>query len=277
MTTPADATVVDKHGAAPPSGSVVAALILALVAQAAPLFAQHPHNIPDFCATPTISSVASGPWSSPATWSPARLPGPDDAVRIASGTTVTYDVSSDASLACLGVHGTLSFRTDTSTRLTAGTVIVEMSGELRIGTEGAPVNAAVIAELVIADRALDLPSDPLQFGTGLIVLGRIRTHGAVRNPTFVRTAVEPRAGQTTLTLAQSAAGWRMGDRLVLPDTRQLKADERFANLSTQFEELTIAAIAGTQITLNRALTYDHDGARTSAASCLTSRTSRGTS
>jgi len=37
---------------------------------------------------------------------------------------------------------------------------------------------------------------------------------------------EPLAGQTTLTLEQPVTGWSAGDHLVIPDTRQLRADQR---------------------------------------------------
>jgi hypothetical protein len=51
-----------------------------------------PHDqIPDFCATPSIASVASGSWNSPSTWSPARVPSTNDAVRISAGTVVALD------------------------------------------------------------------------------------------------------------------------------------------------------------------------------------------
>src|SRR5690606_17624919 len=55
-----------------------------------------PHGIPAFCAQPDVTTVASGAWSSGATWSTGRMPAAGDAVRIAAGHTVTYDVVSDA-------------------------------------------------------------------------------------------------------------------------------------------------------------------------------------
>ena len=35
-----------------------------------------------------------------------------------------------------------------------------------------------------------------------------------------RHAAEPRAGDTTLTLAHAVTGWQPGDKLVLPDSNQ---------------------------------------------------------
>ena len=237
----------------------------ALACVAAEARAQHhgllPHGIPDFCAAPTISTVASGAWTNPAIWSPARVPAADDVVAVSLGTSVAYGVVSDASIACLGIHGTLTFQTGVNTRLKAGTIMVMDGGALEIGTQATPVNASVTAEIVIANRPLNAAVDPEQFGTGLLAFGRVTMHGAVVSPTFVRLGAEPRTGQTTVTLSGSLTGWRVGDRIVLPDTRQLKADERFANLQPQFEEFTISQIAGNVLTLNRPLTWDHLGAR----------------
>jgi hypothetical protein len=242
--------------------------LLACLAVSSAASAQHdghlPHNIPDFCAAPTIRSVASGSWSSPATWSPARVPASGDVVAVSQADTVTYDASSDAAIACAGVHGALTFRTDVNTRLTVGTLMVMAGGALEVGTSAAPVTPQVVAEIVIADRALTLATDPEQFGTGLLAFGRVTMHGAAITPTFTRVAVEPRAGQTSITLEEEVSGWRVGDRIVLPDTRQLRADERFSNLRTQIEELAIAGISGRQVTLNRSLIWDHAGARDAA-------------
>src|SRR6266850_97650 len=70
-----------------------------------------PHNIPDFCAAATIRSVGSGPWSNPAIWSPARVPGPSDVVNVDAGTDVSYDIASSTTIPCLAVNGRLAFRT----------------------------------------------------------------------------------------------------------------------------------------------------------------------
>jgi hypothetical protein len=252
-------------------GRLVAAPV-ALLLLPAPLFAQvHDHsgplpdNIPDFCATPTISSVRSGNWSDPATWSAGRVPAAGDVVDIAAATDVSYGVVSDASVGCLAVNGRLAFRTDISTRLTVGTMIVMPGGELNVGTADNPVSAAVTAEIVIANQPINLTTDPEQYGTGLLGFGVVRMHGAPRTRTWVRLAQEPRAGQTTLTLSEPVSGWRAGDRLILPDTRHLKWNEvsNWMRISAQREELTVQSISadGRAVTLGQALRFDHLGAR----------------
>jgi hypothetical protein len=119
----------------------------------------------------------------------------------------------------VGVEGALRFRSDIDTRLRVGTLLVKPSGELTVGTAGSPIASSASAEIVIANQPLNTTIDPSQFGTGLIGLGKVTMHGSAKTPTFTRIASEPRTGQTTLTLAGPVSGWRVGDRLVLPDTR----------------------------------------------------------
>ncbi|MCI0641905.1 MAG: PKD domain-containing protein [Gemmataceae bacterium] len=221
-------------------------------------------KIPNFGANPTIVSLHSGNWSDPATWG-GRLPGAGDIVSIASTFTVTYDVVSDAALNTVVVQagGKLIFRTDVSTRLTVVNFLVLEGGELTIGTEANPVAANVKAEVVFANIPLNTALDPSQYGNGLIALGEVTMHGAVKSDTFVRLAVEPKVGDTTLTLSEPVTGWRVGDRLVLPDTRHLIGGERWSQYTPQWEVLTIQAISadGRTLTLSSPLSFDHIGAR----------------
>ena len=133
-----------------------------------PVYGQHhsssglPHNIPDFCATPTIRSVANGLWSSPSTWSLGRVPAAGDVVAVAAGHSVTYDVVSDASLRCLSAVGQLTFRTNANTRVKTAMLMVMAGGQVTIGQSGAPVQPAYRAEVIIANVPLDTATDPEQ-------------------------------------------------------------------------------------------------------------------
>jgi hypothetical protein len=247
------------------------ACLLGLVAQAPGAAAQisTPHDtIPDFCAGPTIQSVGSGRWSSASTWSPARVPGAGDKVRVAAGTTVTFDVTQGAALSCVGIHGALQFDPGVSTRLWAGNVLVYAGGRLQVGTAGQPIPAARTAEIVIANRALDASADPGQYGTAFLAWGEVTIHGAPLQPTFARLAQEPRAGHTALVLAAPAAGWKAGDRVVLPDTRHMRWNEvtNWAPTAPQWEERTVQGVSsdGRTVTLTTALQFDHLGARDAA-------------
>jgi hypothetical protein len=224
-----------------------------------------PHDhVPNFAANPTIRSATDGAWSSASTWTPARLPQPGDVVSI--GHAVVYDTTDgDADIIGIEAGGSLRFSHDQNTRLRVGTLLVLPEGTLEIGTASRPVDASVTAEIVIKDQAINAATDPDQYGTGLLAVdGTVTLHGAVKTPTFVRTAREPRAGDTTISLAQPVVGWQPGDRILLPDTRQVPADHWFdPHYALHVEERAVMGIAGDgrTIALSSPLAFDHRGAR----------------
>jgi hypothetical protein len=236
-----------------------------------------PENIPDFSqdtSRPSVQSIASGSWSSASTWQGGQIPTANHVVKILAGHTVTINDTSAVAYT-IAVDGKLAFATTVNTRLRvtnlqimAGEMGMGTPGVLEIGTAATPVAATVTAELVIANSPLGgSVSDPEQYGTGLMVFGRMTAHGTLRTPTFLRLAAEPRAGNTTLALSEAVSGWRPGDRLVLPDTRHIKESETtgggWINAVNQWEERTVQSISadGRTITLTSALQFDHLGAR----------------
>lgn len=220
-----------------------------------------PQGVPYFCASPSVTSVASGLWSDPRTWSTGKVPAANGKVKIAAGHDVTYNVVSDVKLDCIEVDGRLRFDTNANTRLTVGNLMVTERAHLEIGTEATPVAPNVSAEVIIADRPIDKTIDPAQIGTGIEGLGKITMHGAVKTPTFARSAREPLAGDATLVFDQPVHGWKTGDRIVIPDTRQLRGNQRGVSYQPQDEKLQVASISGNQVTLAAPLRYDHKGAR----------------
>ncbi|MGH9204184.1 MAG: G8 domain-containing protein, partial [Vicinamibacterales bacterium] len=249
------------------------------VGVSAPAFGALPHNIPDFSADasrPTVRSVQSGNWSTGSTWSTGQVPTLNHVVHVDPGHTVTVD-NTAAVAYTIAVHGTLRFNPSVNTRLKVTNLMVmgdhgmpsmATVGYLEVGTAANPIAANVTAEILIANTPTGGGvADPEQFGTGILNFGKMRMHGSAMDPTWLRLAGEPRAGHTTLTLSQPVAGWRVGDRLVLPDTRYIKWNETgsgvWTNLQNQWEERTIQSISADNrtVTLTSALQFDHLGAR----------------
>jgi uncharacterized repeat protein (TIGR01451 family) len=260
-TYPVKLTVTDKDG-----GSTTATAT-ATVATPGSFIVTQFEKIPNFGANPTITAAKSGNWSDATTWSLGRLPAAGDVVSIGANTVVTYDLVSDVQVKTVAIQagGSLQFRTDVNTRLTVINLLVMPGGLLQIGTAANPVPAGVKAEVVFADVPLDLVNDPLQYGNGLIALGKVTMYGAIKNQTFVKLATEPKAGDTTLTLSAPVSGWQVGDRIVLPDTRELYSATRpdTGTYVSQSEMVQVVAISadGLTVTLNQALQYSHLGAR----------------
>ena len=218
-----------------------------------------PGGVPDFCPNPNALSVANGNWSDPSTWSSKRVPAASDRVVIAHA--VFYDVMSDTTIACIDVRGHLAFRTNTNTRLKTNNIMVQDSGYLEIGSVSNPIRAGVTAEVIIADQKIDRKIDPAELGAGIESLGKITMHGAAKLPAFIRLQEDAVAGQTALVTELAVTSWQAGDQIAIPDTRQLRDNERGDNYQPQDERLEIAAVNGNQITLTTPLKFAHKGAR----------------
>ncbi len=256
----ATVSVLDKNGA---TASAITTVNIAGLGPASSYIVTPYDNIPNFGANPTIVSVQSGSWSNPATWSLDRVPTTGDVVSILAGTTVSYDTVSSVALTTVAIQngGELNFRTDISTQLTVSNLLVMPGGTLQIGTAANPVSSSVTAQIVFPDVPLNLAIDPEQYGNGLIGLGTVTIYGQAKT-SFVPLAVAPQAGDTTLTLAQPVNGWQVGDKLDLPDSRQLDTANTGSAYVNEMETVQIAAISanGTVITLAAPLLYAHPGA-----------------
>lgn len=223
-------------------------------------------RIPDFCGTPTITSARTGNWIDTGTWNLNRVPTTTDVVQIAAGHTVTFNAAALASVDCLGIHGRFVMDTTANRSIKAANYLVYSDGEFQAGTAASPVPSTVNIDIAIANKALDTTNDgngvfdPSQYGTAFLSLGKVTMHGAAKNPTFVRLASSPRAGNTTFALAQAVNGWQVGDQLVLPDSRQEPTEDGDGRLSyRQLEVRTLQSISADNqtITFSPALTFNH--------------------
>ena len=213
----------------------------------------------------THVAVKNGSWFDPSTWANGQVPGDDAKVHIPQGVTVTYDGQSNASLFTVRVDGELDFATHQDTHMVVDTMVVTPTGHLTIGTLADPVDAGVQAVITIADNGpIDVNWDPMLLSRGLVSHGQVDICGAEKE-NFVRLAVDPMAGDTTLVLDAPPTGWQVGDSLVLTGTHYGHTTSTWEtdNTRTEDEELIITAINGNTITVDRPLQYDHEGADSS--------------
>ena len=194
----------------------------------------------------------SGPWSAPATWGGA-VPGNAARVYIPTGRAVVYDVVSNANVFTIRVDGLLRFATDRNTQLRVDTLVVTPTGMFEAG----PIPANFTTRVVFPAAApIDRVWDPLLLSRGLLVHGSVRIHGAPKTA-FVPLAAGVAAGAQQITLAQTAAGWRVGDSVLLTATRFRGRGLNNSYRGTEDEMRVVQAISGSVLTLDRPLTYDH--------------------
>ena len=183
-------------------------------------------------------------WSDPASWPNRKVPVAGDKVIIARDKHVLLDVSPPA-LGGLSIDGKLTFAGNTDLELT--TEWVMLHGELEIGTQARPHTRKATITLTNT-----VPGEDVMAGMGdrgiMISGGTLNLHGD-RTHTWTKLASTANAGATSIQVL-NAAGWRVGDEIVLASTDY---DPR------QAERRTIAAISGNKITLDRALQYMHFG------------------
>lgn len=210
-----------------------------------------PMGIPDFAANPTIVAVRDGDWSYPDTWDQNRVPGPTDIVKVCGhGVTLNSD-GICLSIGVCGFNGSLTI--GSSGNLFARDVLIKEEGP-------GLLNLLNGSRITVRNLPLDA-SDTARWGGGVIVCGAIHASGTSKTP-FVRSSVSPRAGQSTLTLSQEPEGWLVGDRLVIPDTKQWDVNSVLGNKVVMRDECpTIASIAGNVVTLATPLQWDHLAAK----------------
>ena len=188
-------------------------------------------------------------WSDAATWPDRRCPAAGDKVTIAAGKDVVLDVSPPA-LHGLTIDGKLSFANNRDLELTTEWIMVH--GELEIGTEKAPHTRKATITFTNNIKDEDISgtggaNDRVDRGI-MLMGGTLNLHGD-RTNAWTKLSSTANAGSTSIQVL-NAAGWRVGDEIVLAST---DFDPR------QAERRTIAAISGNTITLDKKLDYMHFG------------------
>src|ERR1700735_4500915 len=198
---------------------------------------------------PAATAAKATNWSDPATWPNRKVPVAGDKVTIDAGKEVVLDVNTPP-LNGLTINGKLSFANNKDVELT--TEWIMLHGELEIGKEKAPHTRK--ATITLTDNVKDEDISGVGGTTdrvdrGIMLMGgTLNLHGD-RTNSWTKLASTANAGATSIQVL-NAAGWRVGDEIVLAST---DFDPR------QAERRTIAAISGNKITLDKKLDYMHFG------------------
>lgn len=200
---------------------------------------QHAHlaaNIPNFCETPTVSSIADGDWMDPAIWSTGVVPGADDVVMVDHMVMICDDC--DAVCMSLGVMMKLTIEGG----LRVKDLLVYATGTLTL-KDG--------CEIIIRDIPTDPTLDPEQFGTGVLVLGTLTANGQIKAP-FVSATATIAKGESVVSITGDTTNWNAGDLLVVADSDQLNHDSS--------EPVILAAAGAGSVAFNVPVAFEHSAA-----------------
>ncbi len=234
--------------------------------------------------TELYRSAQSGPWSNPATWEQGQAPAAQAKVQIREGHTVTYDLAKGPVIRFIHVAGTLTFARDRDTRLDVCLIKIQAGAmatdegfhcdahvpdfpqgavrpALLVGTPEAPMPAEHTARICLTN----LPgpySDSLP--AILCCGGRMDFHGAPLSHSWVKLGADAGKGAATVMLAEAVTGWKAGDKVVITATHSERGTggtrrPGARSVTRKTEERFIKEVQGQTLTLDRPLTYDHQG------------------
>src|SRR6202161_1360121 len=195
------------------------------------------------------STASAKRWSDPATWPDKKVPAKDAVVTIDRDMNVVLDVS-PPELHGIQLNGKLSFADNKDLELTTEWIMVH--GELEIGTEARPHTRKATITLTDNVKGEDISGvggTTDRVDRGIMLMGGTRNLHGDRTNSWTKLSGTANAGATSIQVL-NAAGWRVGDEIVLASTDY---DPR------QAERRNIAAISGNTITLDKKLDYMHFG------------------
>lgn len=183
----------------------------------------------------SVPVTKTGVWSDARTWPSGQVPRAGEVVTVPAGTEVTLDVDTP-SLEGLNIQGSLKFA-DKDLALTSKWIMVH--GRLEVGTPERPFTKRALITLTGTNGG----ENALNMGMGTKLIGVmgggvLELHGEPRNGWTRLASTAPR-GATQISV-QDAAGWRVGDEIVLAST-DYNAD--------QAEVFRIGGIQGNTLTL----------------------------
>src|ERR1043166_8317452 len=166
--------------------------------------------------SPAATAAKATKWSDPATWPNRKVPVAGDTVTIDAGKEVVLDVTTPA-LAGVTVNGKLSFANTADLELTTEWIMVH--GELEIGTEKDPHTrkATITFTNNVKDEDISGGGTTGRVDRGIMLMGgTLNLHGD-RTNAWTKLSSTANAGATSIQVL-NAAGWRVGDEIVLAST-----------------------------------------------------------
>lgn len=210
-------------------------------------------------ATPALAQVSGARWDQKTSWPNGKVPGAND-IAVVNRRVV---LSGSATVAGVQIEpgGELVFDPNSSATLTS-TGNITVAGRLTMRP------AAVTTQHRISFTKVDErrykgghAHMPLATDVGLWITGSgvLDAAGAAKEP-WTRATASLRKGQTEF-YVQSAAGWRVGDRVVITPTGAPTLDNGSFNQDVQnatlYDEGQITSISGNRVRISKALVYDH--------------------
>jgi len=196
----------------------------------------------------THIATASGTWDDAGIWNTGTTPGDGARVWIDGGVTVTLTHQDSARLEWVTVDGTLRFEPNVNTALNVDSLITRESSTFEMGTASNPVGPNRTAEITFIDRGpIDEAWDPERKSRGLLAMGDVTIHGAAKTA-HTALAQHPTTGDGQIELSSAPTNWSAGDSLVIPGVSPHE---------NQDEEVTVASVSGSTVSLQETLQYDH--------------------
>lgn len=193
-------------------------------------------------ATATVG--LSGKWNEVETWANGILPGMGANVFVPNGKSLIVEGQVDVAIKNLRVEGILWIQPGCTLELE--TLLVMAGGEVAGGLADQPItikNPAVLKFNRVSP--VNHVKDPLWLSGGVVSMGKLSMYGESPTP-FSAVSDNPKAGATTVKLATQPSGWVTGGHVVVAGAAVGQEERR-----------TIAAINGSDITLDKPLTYSH--------------------
>ncbi|WP_299461591.1 G8 domain-containing protein [uncultured Microscilla sp.] len=193
-------------------------------------------------------------WQKTATWRDTQ-PNSSQMVTIPAGTTVVMNGKIKAKR--IMVHGHLVAAQNRDLDITTHNIMVMGADALfELGQALVPYPKKATITLNAPGDGTDT-SHPTMGDNYLGAMGdaRLEMHGLAKT-SWTKLQSGGAVGSNQVVLAEATTHWKSGDEIIITSNRLTKENNVWADRS---EKRTIVSVAGTQITLDKALTYAHDG------------------